>query len=308
MFFHIKHFTRYAYSAPVFCEPMVIRLRPREDASQRLLRYSLDLWPQPAGVTEYLDLEGNPAACAWFEDTRLNLTITTNCVVETRRTNPFDYLLLGEVARLPVRGLPASRSLLEHYTSPGRVAASVREFGERVLADSGGETIPFLSNLTARIHEQCPTIHREEGDPWQPAETLERGAGACRDLTVLFNQVCRHFGIPARFVSGYCHVQEALEERYLHAWSEVFLPGAGWRGYDPSIGLAVADEHVALAAAAQPQHAAASFGTFRGTGVSSRLETQLVIRTSDEAAVQSPESAALNTDGHPPAALHTPSS
>jgi transglutaminase-like putative cysteine protease len=108
-------------------------------------------------------------------------------------------------------------------------------------------------------------IHREQGPPWPAERTLRERRGACRDLAVLFNDVCRFVGFPARFVSGY-QVDVPEEARpELHAWSEVYLPGAGWRGFDPSQGLAVADRHVPLAASRTPWMASPTSGTYRGT-------------------------------------------
>ncbi|MEE2871411.1 MAG: transglutaminase-like domain-containing protein [Candidatus Latescibacterota bacterium] len=88
---------------------------------------------------------------------------------------------------------------------------------------------------------------RLEGRPMAAAETLARVRGACRDLAVLFIVICRTLGLAARFVSGYRAGAQNQQERYMHAWAEVYLPGAGWRGWDPSLGLAVAGAHVAVA-------------------------------------------------------------
>src|SRR5262245_9147171 len=102
MLFHIKHTTRYSYSRPVFCEPFTVRLRPREDVSQRLLRYQFSVDPQPAGTCDYLDVEGNIATQCWFNSPTCTLKLTVNCVVETVRANPFDFLLTGESVTLPL--------------------------------------------------------------------------------------------------------------------------------------------------------------------------------------------------------------
>ena len=94
---------------------------------------------------------------------------------------------------------------------------------------------------------------------------------------------CRSQGLAARFVSGYsCHHPPEVSEHELHAWAEVYLPGGGWRGYDPSLGLAVADGHVVLAAAADPAFAAPLSGTYRGTGASSRLSYTVNLEVLDQ--------------------------
>ena len=109
-------------------------------------------------------------------------------------------------------------------------------------------------------------VVRPHGAALSPEATWGERTGACRDLAPLFNEVCRLVGLPARFVSGYGY-SDFLDERHLHAWSEVYLPGAGWRGFDPTIGLAVADRHIAVAAARDPEDTAPTSGTYRGTGL-----------------------------------------
>ena len=124
--------------------------------------------------------------------------------------------------------------------------------------------MPFLTTLTRRLHEEFAHTIREEGAA-EPAEsTLAARSGSCRDLSVLFCEACRSRGIPARFVSGYEREAAVQEPAHMHAWAEVYLPGGGWRGYDPSQGLAVSTAHVALAAAADPLLAAPVSGTYRG--------------------------------------------
>ena len=105
--------------------------------------------------------------------------------------------------------------------------------------------------------------------------------GSCRDYAVLFMEVCRAMGIPARFVSGYQEGDTEQESRDLHAWAEVYLPGAGWRGYDPTLGLVVSDRHIPLAASAIPSYASAIEGLVTPIKpeikVNSQLQTQIMI-------------------------------
>ena len=116
---------------------------------------------------------------------------------------------------------------------------------------------------------------RDHGAPLPPSITFQKKRGACRDLVLLFMAVCRRFGLASRFVSGYQEGDPDMEQRHLHAWAEVYIPGGGWRGYDPSHGLVVADRHIALAASYAPEGTAPVKGSFRGTGVSA--ETNYVI-------------------------------
>ncbi len=120
-------------------------------------------------------------------------------------------------------------------------------------------------------------VKREYGEASTAEETLDSEVVACRDVAVLFMEPCRQLGIGARFVSGHQEGDPQAGERELHAWADVYLPGGGWRGYDPTLGLAVADRHVALAVSAFPKNAAPVTGSYRGTGATSTLETEISI-------------------------------
>jgi transglutaminase-like putative cysteine protease len=279
MLFHIKHASRFRYTRPVFCEPMTLRLRPREDASQRLLRHHVWVDPEPAGMTEYVDLDGHAAVQLWFDGLTSSLSVVVSSTVETLRINPFDFLLPADAVRLPFRYSSAVERGLSAYLGGDEPAPAVREAADAVLQRSKGQTIPFLTELTGWMQASFDKVVRLEGPPLPAVETLAARSGSCRDLAVLFNEICRSVGIAARFVSGYHERESPDGRRHLHAWSEVYLPGAGWRGFDPAEGLAVADRHVALAAGLQPVLAAPTDGTFRGNGASSTLDSQIVIRT-----------------------------
>ncbi|HTQ37544.1 MAG TPA: transglutaminase family protein [Pirellulales bacterium] len=281
MLFHIKHTTRYNYSRTVFCDPFTVRLRPREDVSQRLLRYQLSVEPQPAGICEYLDVEGNMATQCWFNSPTCMLSLTVNSVVEITRTNPFDYLLDNAAVELPIRYPPEIDAALYPYRTAAPAGdSSVAHFAEQILAETNCQTVPFLMALAGWISKNCRKTIRLQGDPFPAETTLQTRQGSCRDFAVLFCEACRCAGLASRFVSGYQSLSENNGDRYLHAWSEVFLPGAGWRGFDPGQGVAVADHHVAIASGLVPLAAAPTTGTFRGTDASSSMASQVVIRIS----------------------------
>jgi transglutaminase-like putative cysteine protease len=277
MLFHIKHTTRYSYSRTVFCEPFLLRLRPREDSSQRLVRFQRTIHPQPAGVNDMLDVEGYTSSHCWFNGPTCLLTVTVNSVVETLRTNPFDFLLEGSATELPIAYRPELCPALMPYRTVAQPAATVQELAEQIKTDVRGDTVQFLVQLATWINHHCEKIIRPNGDPFPAEMTLQARQGSCRDLAVLFMEACRYVGLAARFVSGYQALAAPNGERHLHAWAEVFLPGAGWRGFDPGQGLAVADQHVVVATGLNAQAAAPVIGTFRGDG-NSTLETQVVIR------------------------------
>jgi transglutaminase-like putative cysteine protease len=172
---------------------------------------------------------------------------------------------------------PAERRARAHYLEPPG-DPSVEAFAKDVLAASSGGANAFLGELCQRIASTMTQEVRETGGAMPAGQTLALGRGACRDLSVLFMDACRAVGIAARFVTGYELGDPSDGDHDLHAWAEVYLNGAGWRGYDPSQGLAVADRHVAVAAAAEPAEAAPTVGSFRGTNVSSTLDTIIRVK------------------------------
>jgi transglutaminase-like putative cysteine protease len=164
------------------------------------------------------------------------------------------------------------------YTAGARGHGPIAELAAATAGEAEGEVVPFATKLALRIHELCASVLREEGDPLPAEETLGRRSGSCRDLAVLFVAACREQGVPARFVTGYHESGGPQAKNYLHAWAEVYLPGGGWRGFDPSRGLAVADEHVPLAAAADFRGAAPISGTIRGGPVTLTMRADIEIR------------------------------
>jgi transglutaminase-like putative cysteine protease len=282
----IRHSLHYEYSRDVYCEPVAIRLRPREDAAQRLVRWKSSIDPHPLGVSEFRDLDGNLTLKAWFEGLTRVLTITSECEVESLCTDPFRFLLIPEATVLPVRVEPIEQSLAAHYSKPGTLSPRIVEVSEDIQRQTGRQTIRFLCALTAHLHDSFNVIVRLTGDPWPAEKTLEQKSGSCRDLAVLFCEICRSAGLPSRFVSGYTIDPDADRQHHLHAWSEVYLPGAGWRGFDPTTGLAVSNRHVALAAARLPTLASPTSGAFRGTGVTSELTASVRVTVDDPDATQ----------------------
>jgi transglutaminase-like putative cysteine protease len=245
----------------VYPEPHTFRLRPREDGAQHLLRYALEISPDPAGRTECLDQDGNVVVETWFSRLLPELSVRSSFQVETRRENPFDYVPNGPPAAYP----EPLRSALAPYRDAGSVAASVGEFVREI---GEAETLPFLTALNRRLFEAFRHVIRDDGPANPPEVTLREREGTCRDLAVLFCSACRSVGIAARFVSGYESGAVFDTQAQMHAWAEVYLMGGGWRGYDPSQGLAVSTGHVAVAAAADPRLAAPISGSYRGAAAS----------------------------------------
>ncbi len=271
----IRHRTSYAFDAPAFLEPHVVRLRPRADGSIRLVDFALDISPDPVVRTDNLDPEGNVITRAWFEGQWSRLTLRTRAVVDTLLANPFGFLATEPDRPLPYAYAPDLCERLALYRRPPDAAhPAVRELAQAAGTESERDPARFPLALAQCIRAEFVVETRPEGPPLAPEATIAAGRGACRDLAVLFVACCRTMGLAARFVSGYAHSEKAAATE-LHAWGEVFLRGGGWRGYDPSQGLAAADRHVTVAAAADPRDAAPVTGTFRGDGVTARLAAEI---------------------------------
>jgi len=259
--FAIRHHSVYRYTARVQLGPQRLRFRPRDDGAQRLLDFAMRITPSPAGVNEHLEPDGNRVTQAWFAQPTDRLEVEVGMRVETLRRNPFDFILAPGALQLPVATDAESASLracLERARPDEGVTALARELRAAVRDD----TLAFLQRLNRFVFEEFEAGIRDEGEARAPGETLATRRGACRDLAVLFIDACRAAGLPARFVSGYQRSLGRLERRYLHAWPEVYLSGAGWRGFDPTHGVVVADGHVAIAAAPDPAHTMPVSGGF----------------------------------------------
>ena len=277
MLFKINHTTRYEYEKEVFFEPHIIRLIPRNDSVQTLHEFSYKVKPEPVDKSINLDIEGNNNLTVWFNDIHKDLEINTSCKVETKKTNPFDFIVTDISAiKLPIKYEKEYETVLQPYiinhTKPTKKLVN---FSKLILKNSSSSTMSFLFNLSSYIHQNFEKTEREFGAPLPFEQTLKEEKGSCRDLTVLFMETCRVFGLATRFVSGYHLSEYANDENSLHAWAEVYLPGGGWRGYDPSLGLAVSSSHVALASGYRPSLAAPVFGTFRGDGVNAVLSYKI---------------------------------
>jgi len=280
MHFTIRHHTQYRYSQPVRLSPHRLRFCPREDGAQRVIDYQLEISPPPQGRNEHIDLEGNRVTQVWFDTDTDHLSIDLTMQVETLRTNPLNFILNPEAASLPIdhaHDIICARAYLERIEADDAVTA----FAAELSLATDRDTLRFVEQLTRALFADFKHIHRETGTPQSPATTLQTRQGACRDLTVLFVDCCRAEGLAARFASGYQKGNLQSERRHLHAWPEVYLPGAGWRGFDPTHGEAIADTHITVAAAAHPRDTMPVSGIFTGQGASSTLHYDLRIALAD---------------------------
>ena len=279
MKFRIRHSTTYTYSRPVFLEPHLIRLCPRSDPRQRLLSFEFRVSPQPTGVSHNIDADSNPFHLVWFSDLTPEFTIDACSVVETLKPNPFDSFLTCDDS-LPLELTDDEATLLgpclDSYSliRPGD-AELIKSLGREVESRGSRTVFGSLQALNHYLFEYIEKTARPDRGLQSITTTLMSARGACRDTALVFMAVCRVWGIPSRFVSGCQEGDSEKPEGELHAWAEVYLPGFGWLGYDPTHGLAVADRHIAYAASALPEQAAPVTGTYRGTGAAATMAHQV---------------------------------
>lgn len=275
---HIVHETAYRFTKDIFLEPHYLRLKPRTTQYNKLESFDLVVDPKPAGLSQQRDEEGNLVYFCWFEGLTGSLTIRTESIVVAEPFNPFGFILHpASVSRIPFQYDETQRKLLGMDLEPVTLSKPLVDFGATIAKEAGYDTVTFLSHLTRRIHESFEIVYREEGDPHTPDEAFAKKVGSCRDLTWMQINVMRAMGLAARFVSGYYYFPMEDPGYELHAWLEVFLPGAGWVGFDPSHGIIAGNTHIPIVSGAHYEHTMPVTGTFRGEA-EAELKTKVAIK------------------------------
>jgi len=277
----VEHVTTYRYEGPVALQPHTLRLKPRTDASQRLLSFAIHVSPLPARQAECTDQDGNLVLETWFSGLTHELRIENRFTVEMLRLQAFPFFLTDSSWNLPLWYLEPVCTALQPYRNDSQVSFEVRQYAQATAARAGWNTMQFLSALADQLFRECRSLFRPAGPPWPSSWTLQAREGSCRDLAVLFCDLCRAMGLAARFVSGYETASAGMADASMHAWSEVYLPGGGWVAYDPSRGLAVTSSHVAVAAGFHSGLAGPIDGTFNGP-YGSTMHTSLHLRRHEQ--------------------------
>ncbi len=274
MRFLVWHKTHYSYAAPVAFSEHVLRLMPRAGDAV-VLAHSLTVDPAPSVRHELTDRYGNSLTRLEFAGLSSHLRIDSHFEVETRAAPASAYPPLPQ---LPWRA--GAGDAMADYLPPRDEDESVRAFAAGLASECGWDVRNFLDRLNQALFTRTHRHIRPDGAAQAPAYTLATGRGACRDITTLFIAACRSLGVAARFVSGYqAHAETPDGRRHLHAWPEVFLPGSGWRGFDPTHGLPVTDGHVALCAAPDQAGTMPLEGGYYGEAVSSTLDYEVRIES-----------------------------
>ena len=248
--YKILHQTNYEFSGQVHLHPHTLRLRPREGHELRIESSTLDISPD-ASLRWHRDVEGNSVATATFLGSTAYLYISSEVVIQQYDQVPYDFLVADYAVDYPFRYDPEDEILLTPYLkqSDFQVQDKVKNLLDDIWqANEPIQTFALLLRLNQRIYQTITYQRREEAGVQSAEETLNRGSGSCRDSANLFMVVARQLGLAARFVSGYIYSDPpSIQAGATHAWAEVLIPGAGWKGFDPSTGNIVGAEHIAVA-------------------------------------------------------------
>ena len=262
----ILHRTYYNFSAPVLLQPHRLLLRPREGPALHIESSALEL--APAAQLRWLrDAYDNSVAIATFKTHTSQLAIISNCVVQQFDETPLDFLVADFAVNYPFSYDDEAAEVLQPYLHAWSAERALVEqwVGGFWKPGTPVQTYGLLSRLCAGIHESLKYQAREQPGVQTPAETLARGTGSCRDFAYLFLEAARHLGLAARFVSGYLHAPaDDGRSGSTHAWAEVYLPGAGWKGFDPTSGELAGSRHIAVAVARWPDVVSPVTGAFYG--------------------------------------------
>lgn len=277
----IEHELYYEYSEAVYLEPHYLYLQPKPSCLLTLVNYEIAFDPKPHLVSTNHDISDNTQQIIFFNNTAKYLSIKATSIVETLEFNPLSFVYHPfENSTLPIKYRADVHQMLSPYLMDADVTTLIDQTARQIAANAGWNTTAFLTALNQFINSFEYEI-REEGLPNVPEITLLHRRGSCRDYSVLFMAMCKVVGIAARFVSGFLY-GDPLQAQYLHAWVEVYLPGGGWRGFDPTQNCLVSGKHIALASSAIPQLVTPIYGTFRGKA-SSTFNAHVSIRQLEEA-------------------------
>ena len=267
----ISHVTEYQFSSPVSLQPHRLLLRPRESHNVRIESSILEILP--AHTLQWKrDVLDNSVALVSFPEPSDRLRIASSVVIQHYEDNPFDFLLDDNGVNHPFDYAEEDGIELAPFLQP--VYPSDRESVQRWLdgldVPRCVQTLTLLDRMNREITGHFAYQVRDEPGVQPPAQTLARNSGSCRDFAALFMDACRHLGLASRFVSGYLFTSDAdTGNASTHAWAEVYLPGAGWKGFDPTLDEVAGTNHIAVAVAKLPESVPPIAGSFFGAAAAS---------------------------------------
>ncbi|MDD2882398.1 MAG: transglutaminase family protein [Rhodoferax sp.] len=263
----LNHVTHYTYDRLVNLGPQVVRLRPAPHCRSKIISYSLKIEPEGCFLNWQQDPFANYQARLVFPDKTKEFKVTVDVVMDMAVYNPFDFFLEPAAEEFPFAYEPDLKQELAPYLVPEPVTPLVQAYLEKIDRTKR-RSVLFLVDLNQSVHEAVSYTIRMEPGVQAPEETLTLGSGSCRDSAWLMVNLLRHCGLAARFVSGYLIQLKPdvksldgpsgtqVDFTDLHAWCEVYLPGAGWVGLDATSGLLAGEGHIPLACTPQPSGAA----------------------------------------------------
>lgn len=277
MNFKIIHETTYLFSDEVFLEPHYLRFRPKQTPFIDVSHFSIELKAAPQGHSVIEDEEHNVIDFCWFEQLTNSFTISVQSTLQTKAYNPFNFIIHPESFNtIPFSYSEHQYQILYASLQKEPLSDELIAYVQGILESANFNTISFLTNLTTQIHKDFIVEYREDGPPLTSLNTFAIKRGSCRDLTWMQINLLRHLGIASRFVSGYFYFDMENPIFELHAWVEVFIPGTGWLGFDPSHGILTGNTHFPVASSAIPENTMPVSGGIRGSATS-QLVTKLNI-------------------------------
>ena len=272
---HIDYQTQFAYAGPVSFSLHFYRLFPKTGRHLEIQRLAFQT-NTGADVHYRHDLFDNEVASVFYPGKSALLAVGLQIELDVQERNPFGFILAQHALDFPFKYTPREAEVLAPYLrSAGPLALP---FWTPPAAPES--TVTTLTGLNSALHENVAYARREEGAAMAAAETLRLGGGSCRDFAVLLAEVARGLGVAARLASGFlCEFEggKKVAEGAMHAWTELYLPGAGWIGFDPTNGYLCNHYHLTAAVGLTPDDITPIFGTFAPPGVSSTMTASLHI-------------------------------
>lgn len=265
--FKIIHRTYYNYSDNVDLGIHNLLLRPRENHELRIESFKLNITPK-AKVLWHLDVEDNSVAVATFTTSTQQLFVESEVIIQHYNESPLDFIVSDYAINYPFKYLLNDNFILSSYmvlpneetrTLLNNWIYNVYKYNEKI------QTYTLLQKLTTYIFKNFTYKVREEAGVQTAKQTLDYGSGSCRDFAFLFMEAVKCLGLATRFVSGYLYAPLMSHEvGSTHAWAEVYVPGGGWIGFDPTTGNIVGADHIAVAVSRLPDNVPPVAGSFVG--------------------------------------------